>query len=201
MPETVFEAAFRVAKNNGVKEQLPGQEDQVFLFSILKALGTCPQEDWDALGNSCPKAHDWYQTAADANNKSRPIPFPDGFKQAKPVIPPPPPKPVVEIKQPTSHRLQTAVPNVANTPKAQTEPRKEKEKRSKNAGILDEIRKVVIQNPNWNARQVYEYIIANGFPTASQALVSVNVGDIKRVILVAKNLGYWKEANAEKKTA
>lgn len=194
MPESTFDAALRVAKTNGATNQLQGQDDQTFLFLILKALSTCAQDQWDALGVSHPKAHKWYEVAAEANNHQPtplPIPFPDGFKPVK--LSAPPPKPVVTVKQP-----EPVVAALASPPK---ELRKEKEKRSKNSGILDAIRKTIILNQTWNAKQVHEYIVKNGFPDASHAIVAVNTGDVKRVLALVRELGFWKDADAEKKTA
>ena len=194
MPETTYEAALRVAKTNGATDQKPGQDDQAFMFSILKALSTCAQAEWDNLGNTHPTAHVWYQVAADANNKSVLIPVLDGFKP-KIIIktpPLPPPKPVIEVKK--------AEPPKTIPPSPPAPQRKEREKHSKNAGILDKIRETVIINQDWNAKKIHEYITKNGFPDASYAIVAVNVGDIKRVLLVVKALGYWKEKTVETKT-
>lgn len=191
MPETVYEAAFRVAKTNGATDQKQGQDDQAFMFSILKALSTCAQAEWDNLGNTHPTAHVWYQEAADANNKGVPIPLLNGFKPKiiTKAPPPSPPKPVIEVKK-------AEPPKPAATAPAQ---RKEREKHSKNAGILDKIRETVALNEEWNAKRVHEYIIKNGFPNASYAIVAVNVGDIKRVILTLRGLGLLKEVNEVKK--
>ena len=198
MPETTFDVVFRVAKANGVEAQKPGQDDESFLYSILKALSTCPQEQWEAMGFSCPNSHVWYNTGVGANKDSLPIPFPSGFK---PKILTKPPVIKVEPAGGKNSVAPEAVPSVSQGIIAST-PRKEKEKRSKNAGILDAIRKAVILNQDWSAKRVHEYITKNGFPEASYALVAVNVGDIKRVIIAIRELGCWKDRDAtEKKTA
>ena len=186
MPETMFEAVLRVAKTSGGADQLPNQQDQVFLFSLVKALSICPQDQWESLPVS---AHEWYNTAAKLNNESKPIPLPEGFRSinvikhapSPPIAPPQPAKTV-----PKANPVVVAIPE-----------QKERAKRNKNAGILDTIRKTIILNPAWNAKQVHEYVVKNGYPDASQAIVAVNTGDVKRVLALVKELGYWKEAEAK----
>jgi len=190
MPETVFEAALRVAKTNGAQNQLTGQDDQNYLFSVLKALSTCDQDKWDQLGFVCPEAHKWYEAGAIANKNGTPIPFPQGYKPV--ILQKPPQKPVV--KEPVKPPVPVAI--------TKPEPRKEREKQSKNSGILDAVRRTVALNQSWNAKQVHEHLLKNGFPEVSHALVAVNVGDIKRTINVLRELGLMKELDAaEKKTA
>lgn len=197
MPETIFDAVLRVAKTNGGADQLSNQEDQPYLYAICKALSDCAQEMWESLPVS---AHEWYNNAAKMINAGKMVPPPEGFKSALkpiPVIqkPAPPPKPTVQQKaKPEKAAVPTPPPVVEQ---------KERAKRNKNAGILDAIRKTIILNPLMNAKQVHEHIVKNGFPDASLAIVAVNTGDVKRVLALVRELGYWKESVnvEEKKTA
>lgn len=192
MPESIFEAVLRVAKTNGGTAQQANQSDQAFLFSIVKALASCADQEWDSLPVT---AHEWYNTVAKQNNAGKQISNPEGFVSA--------------LAKPAPAKVQTAKPTPAEKPVTVIPPpppvveQKERTKRNKNAGILDAIRKTIILNPNLNAKQVHEVLTKVGFPDASLAIVAVNTGDVKRVIALVQELGYWKEPvnAAEKKTA
>lgn len=183
MPETIYYTALRVAIGKGHSGERDGKSEQDFLLGIVSTIAHLPDPEWERLP---VPVQEWCNNACQLHNIGQPIPLPEGYKPIPPppavVIPPPPPPPSPP-PPPDMHEGREPV----------EAPRKTREKNSKNAGILDAIRKTVILNPNWTARQVHEYLTLNGYPDTKQPIVAVNTGDVKRVITLARELGFWRD--------
>jgi hypothetical protein len=179
---TIFEEVFAVAKVAKIKDQAEGQSEQDFLFSILKAVNTCPDDAWNALSVD---AQLWADIAIKENNARKPIPEPHGYRDYWKKVP-------ASIPVQTSVRVQSVVPNIANVPKSPNIANVPKAK-PKPEGVVSAIRKTIILNPDWPTRKVHEYLVGNGWPNLKLDVVSVNAGDIRRTVAMVKDLNKWKD--------
>lgn len=179
---TIFEEVFAVAKTEGIKDQLPAQTEQDFLFSIAMAIGKCDVKKWDALS---PSAQQWYDKAVHEHNATRPIPEPTGYRQYWKV-----PPLIIEVPTPiTKQQPKIVVQDLAVQAKAIVAVSKAKPKPE---GVVSHIRKTIILNPDWTTRKVHEYLVANGWPNLKLDVVAVNAGDIRKTVEMVKELGLWR---------
>lgn len=179
---TIFDHLFKAAQTLGFEPQAPGQLDKDFMTALLKTITKLPLDTW----NSLPiPAQQWFNEAAGAFSALKPIPPCPGFvsiAEAKGLTA------AQVLNTPQSERVQSVKPNIANIPK---------QKRT-TTGVMDALRKTVILNPDWNTRQVYQYLRDNGFPNAKLDTISVDGGNIRRVIEIARELGFWKDQKDQK---
>jgi len=207
---TIFEEILSVAKaGNGGMDQLPHQSDQEYLLSLVRCIRSCPDEQWESLSKNPedtkedpsklkPEAYaqDWVNYSIRAINGMKEIPYPPGFKEAKQPAPPPPPAPVQPVAPPppvkvVEDKKEVQIPAIKNV--SQIGEVKDKVKREKNVGVLNAIRRTVIEHLDWSAKQVYQYLSENGYPSIKPDIVAVNAGDIRRVCAVVKELNHWKD--------
>lgn len=182
MSDTIFDHLFRVAQTKGVQKQQPGESDQDFLKKVLRAVHGVDEPTW----NSLPiKAQQWYNDAATAVSTANPIPPCPGFngkdeiqKVAETSVPPKGLTAQEALKQ-----------SVQVKPPITAQPKRKREV----TGVMDALRRTVIFHPDWTTRQIFDYLKLNGFPNAKLDTISVDGGNIKRVIQIAKELGFWKE--------
>jgi hypothetical protein len=182
---TVFDSLFNLAQTKGIEKQKPGQTDNDYLISIVRVISKVSDEEWNTL--ALPAAS-WFNQAAPLASAMQILPICPGFigldevnKTATTSIPTKGLTAAEVFKSPAS-RFQSSQPNISNTPK---------EKKS-STGIMDAVRRTVIIHPEWTSRQVYDYLKLNGFPNANLDTISVDGGNIRRVIEIAKELGLWK---------
>jgi hypothetical protein len=189
---TIFEELYKeVEKHAGFKRQSAEQSDEVYIQSLLVVVQKIPELDWNKVTKP---SRDWYNAAAMQWKKDKSIlPCPgflgkDSIKKAELTVTPPQGMTATEalkIKIPESGRMSSTEPNIANTPKSNI-PKKQI------TGVMDALRKTVIIHPEWSSRQVYDYLRLNGYPNAKLDTISVDGGNIRRVIDIMKELG-WKE--------
>jgi hypothetical protein len=209
---TVFEEILATTKNgNGGTDQTPFQGDQAYILSLATCISKCPLEQWKALSTA---ASDWYNLCVRSINGSQLLPLPEGFVSIHGNAPSDAADVAtagLTVNSSASGRIQSSKPNQANTPKTKTDtalPPVKKveqigelkgtaEKRSKNSGILNAIRKAVILHPDWTTKQIHQSLVENGFPDTKLDIVAVNAGDIRRTIAVVKELGFWYEKTGE----
>lgn len=196
--DTIFDNLLSVAATKGVGVQEAGESDDAYIRRILKAVHSVD----DPLWNKLPiKAQQWFNEAATAASTAHPLPPCPGFvgrdqvqKTVETVTPPKglPAKEAIKTQKP-------AKPAVVKPPLA-TEPPKRKREIT---GVMDALRRTVILHPDWSSRQIYDFLRLNGYPNAKIDTISVDGGNIKRVIELAKQMGFWidKDADAKKNDA
>lgn len=196
MSDTIFDHLFRVAQTKGVEKQQPGESDQDYLKKVLRAVHSVDVPVW----NSLPlKAQEWFNEAATAVSSAHQVPLCPGFigkdevQKTVETVTPPKGLSASEALATQTSKTQASRPTISNPTKRKREV----------TGIMDALRKTVILHPEWTSRQLYDYLKLNGFPNAKIETISVDGGNIKRVIELAKQLGYWNEKgnqNVEVKT-
>lgn len=195
---SIFEELTRIS---AVGEQSSGQSDTAYIELILISVGSLSEDDWNKLST---ESQTWFNEAVVKKNKMQPLPECPGFKGSQTSSPrietPPKGLTATEIlSNPTtiiippvhgtdSGRVQSVQPNIANTPK----------QKKKTTGIMDALRKTVVMHTDWTARQIWNHLKANGFPDAKLDTVSVDSGNYRRVIEIAKEMGFWIEKPAVK---
>lgn len=188
---TVFEELYRAAeKHAGFKKQSVEQSDEIYIQSLLVACQKVPDPDWEKVNKL---SRDWYNSAAMQWKKDKSILSCPGFigrdsvKKTIETTTPPQGMTATEalkISLPESGRVQSTEPNISNTPKRLV------------TGVMDALRNTVILHPEWSSRQVLDYLRLNGYPNAKLDTISVDGGNIRRVIEIMKELG-WKEPGKE----
>ena len=174
-------------KATNIGPQKEGQSDINHLVSILQAVADLPAEGWTALPNDVKQ---WFNDAARAHSSAQPLPPCPGFV-GKDTI-----KESLTMKEPTKGKSAKEVfaTQVAPTPQAASiDPSKKK-----TTGVTEVLRRTVILHPDWTSRQLYDYLRNNGFPNAKLDTISVDGGNVRRVIELAKEMGYWKEPETAK---
>ena len=137
----------------------------------------------DQLWNSVPiPAQQWFNDAATAVSTANPVPPCPGFIGLDEV------HRVAEMAEPP--KGMTAK-EVLNTPRPQATVTSSPKAKRQGTGVMDALRRTVILHPEWTSRQLYDYLKLNGFPNAKLDTISVDGGNIRRVIEIAKELGYW----------
>lgn len=183
MSDTIFDHLFRVAQTKGVGKQEVGESDQDYLKKVLRAVNTVDTTIWNTLP---VKAQQWFNDAATAVTTAHTVPVCPGFTGRDEVQ-----KSVETVTPPkglsAQEALKTQKPQIK--PPLQSTPKRKREV----TGIMDALRKTVILHPDWTTRQLYDYLRLNGFPNAKIDTISVDGGNIKRVIELAKQLGYWND--------
>jgi hypothetical protein len=160
---TLYEELFKIVESHGFQPQLEGQTDEQYLMSLLIAVGSIPEDEWDVLCKErklSKAAIDWYNTTAElVNNKVPFVQWPklDGFKGPAPFIP----------------------KKVA----ADTKKRR----------VVKTIRSMLMMRPEMMSREVWKYLDATSFPGIKFDMVSVICSETRSFILLAKELGFWRE--------
>ena len=207
---TVFDEILTTAKaGNGGQDQRPGQPDQVYLLSLVKCIQSCPEEQWKALSQP---ARDWFNLCVRASNGMKPLSEPEGFKKKVEDRIPGAGKDIIVNVAPDFDAPMTIVedkpkPKTVSIPAVKTVAQigqvKDKSKKEKQQGVLNAIRKTVIEHLDWSTKQVHQHLLDNGYPEIKLDIVAVNAGDIRRVVACVKDLGHWQEKNdkVQEKTA
>lgn len=184
MGNSIYDELFKFASAKGFQKQSPGQSDDEHITKLVRAIGSLPKDDWDRIA---VEAKVWFNSAVNPVNRSEAPPLCPGFhgldaiQKAEQTKEPPKGLSALEVlAHPTPSELP-AVKSLANKPKRQP------------TGLMEALRRTVILHPEWKSRQVYDYLKLNGFPEAKIDTISVDGGNIRRVIEMARQLGKWKE--------
>ena len=156
-------------------EQTIDQTDQEYLGILLGNIMTLPDDEWEAVPL---EAQNWFNGAVAARNadtKKNLIPYPPGYTGLE--------GPKKDLSLPPIELKKTPKPPASKAGKKPT------------TGVTDFTRRLIISNPDWNVRQIYQYLLTNGFPNAKLDSISVARGDIRRVMEIMVEIG-WKEPNA-----
>ena len=198
MSGSIFDHLYRVAQTAGVGKQEPGQSDQDYLKRILRAVHGVNEQLW----NSIPvPAQQWFNEAATLVSQAKPIPPCPGFmgkdeiqKTIDTVVPPKGLTAEEALNQPVAPQTdpQKRV-HVASSPQVRPKLADVTKPKRQVTGVMDALRRTVVVHPEWTSRQLYDYLKLNGFPNAKLDTISVDGGNIKRVIEIAKELGFWNE--------
>lgn len=181
---SVFTQLFQAAETVGMKEQKPDQSDNEYLISLLVSISKISAETWDAL--SIP-AQAWCHDATPLANKLQQVPNCPGYvglgqvEKITTTLIPPKGLTATEVFTSPASRFQASQPS--SVPKV----------KKKSTGIMDAVRRTVVIHPEWTSRQVYDYLKLNGYPDAKLDTISVDGGNIRRVIELAKELGLWND--------
>lgn len=168
-------------------QQKPGEPDNDYLKALILVVYKLPDKEfWKLTG----PAQTWFNNAAATDNTLQQIIDCPGFKEQKKEITP---KPIIKAKLAgvTSGRVQALVPNVANVPKTHI-------KTKKNTGVMDAIRRCVILHPDWTTRKIYHYLKEHGWPNINQNTVAIDGGNIRRIIELSREMGFWLDANYQR---
>lgn len=143
------------------------QSDQDYLSGLLEFISELPEDKWNDLSLGI---QEWQNRAAGARNAYEPIPFPIGFKGYE--------------GEPEVVEEEKAVPTPApKTPKTKEVKKSQgRKKRGHTSGVITAIRRTIIRNPRWKAREVYEYVKQNGFPAANLSTISVEICYIRSIM-------------------
>lgn len=187
---TIFDQLYAIAaKCADMKKQGPEHSDEQYLRVLLEVIGDkgkVSNEEWNRL--SIP-AQTWFNDAVVAIRAMKPIPPCPGFigrgesRKITQTSSPPKGLSAVEALASQPSKFQTVPPTFPREKKVVT-------------GVMDAIRRVVILHPEWTSRQVYDYLKSNGYPNAKLDSISVDRGNIHRVIEIMKELG-WQEPQKE----
>lgn len=164
---SIFEELF---KASGSITQRADQNDASYITQVLKAISALPETKWDRLSI---KSREWFNEAAKAVSTSKPLPPCPGFKEQ-------------QIKE-----AEQALEVIKKEEKKLVTQQKEKKKKVV-TGVMDAIRKIVLQHPDWTSRHIHQHLKENGFPNVNLNTVTIDGGNIKRVIILAQGLGLWK---------
>lgn len=159
---TVFEEIIKAAQTVKPISQIPGEDDNVFLYRLIEIVNQVSNTVWDSL--SIP-AQNWFNTAAEAHTGMLQIPACDGFN-----------------------------PGYAPVPKVAYQERKQQKREH---GIVDAIRLAAITHEGWSAKQLYDLLVKD-WPNVKLNTIAVNIGDIYRVMHLARGLGYWNDTPVPK---
>lgn len=161
----IYEQLRHAAETVGWKEAEHLHEpDQKFLESLARAIATVNDNVWNGLHY---EAQFWADRAAVAVNELKSIAIPDGYVERDPKEP----EPKKEEKKTTTATSTTSG--------------------KKSNGVVDAIRKTLIQHPDWTNLHVKEFLATHDWPGVKLETVQVNAGDIRRVIQLARGMGYW----------
>jgi hypothetical protein len=191
--ELIFTQLFKAAKTVGFGKQEIEQSDQEYLISLMRAISTVSDDVWNKL---TPIAQEWFNTAialaneAAKDTKSDPFPLPlsqfcPGFVGKEEA------QKIVETKT-VPKGLSAEEVFSKPLPKIPSKMPASKPGRKATSGITDYTRRLILTHPDWPVRKVFEYLKLNGFPNAKPDNISVARGDIRRMIEISKELGYWK---------
>lgn len=175
---TIFEELFKAAQTVGFKEQ-EKESDQDYLRSLILAVSKVDDKTWEGLSR---KAGEWFNAAANASNAMQAIPPCPGYKQTA-TVPPPPATPPPQVKKEPTKTTRTA-PTTTKTARVS--------KGHKKSGVIDAIRRTIILHPEWTVKQVYDELVKE-FTHLAPETVAVNAGDIRHVIILAREMGFWNE--------
>lgn len=190
---THFEQLLRVA---GIKPPKPSDNKEEFIKALLRVVSTCSDQAWRTLSGD---AQDWFNVAVKKINALQPIPPLEGYtdKEVEPTS-----EANDKLSEPVPVPTKTVKPAPTPAEKAGTTPqmRKTHNKRS-SSGVLDLVRRTTMVHPDWTGRQIFQYAQENGFPQANPETVNVNVSDLKRIIKIAQDLGFWNNDNYTKNSS
>lgn len=183
---TIFEELVKITH---FQIQQPGEPDNDYLKNLVTSVSKLPDNQFWKLSGP---AQNWFNNAASSYTTLKTIPDCPGFKEQQ--------KNKVDIKPVIAGRIQSVAPNIGNTPKAKVVVAKTPEavKIKKNPGVMDAIRRCVILHPDWTTRKVYQYLKENGWPTVNLNTVAIDGGNIRRVIDLAREMGFWLDANYQR---
>lgn len=200
---TVYESLLKAAQTVNFGKQRIDQSDDEYLTALVRAVSTVDDDTWAKIPLD---AQQWYDKAATNINKrdeqipprhENPLPGfvgKDEIKETKATTTPPKGLTATELLSGSrASRFQASTPNPTPTPK---------ERGKKGKGYMDAVRRTVLIHPEWTSRQVYDHLKLNGYPDVKLDTISVDGGNVRRVIELAKEMGYWKseEKAAEQST-
>jgi len=192
---TVYESLLKAAQTVSFDKQRADETDDEHLTGLVKAIQTISDQEWAKL----PKdAQEWYNTAAINVNQAqardeKPRPRDnnpllgfqgkDQIEETKQAESPQKGLSATELLSKTrASRFQASTPN----------PTVKTEKGKKGKGYMDAVRRTVLIHPDWTSRQIYDYLKLNGYPEVKLDTISVDGGNVRRVIELAKEMGFWR---------
>lgn len=185
----LFEELFAAASTKGLKPMSEsGKTGDAYLIDMLVAVSQLSSDVWNGLSTT---AQEWYNAAGTAANKRQPLPPLEGFHETPAATP--------ELVKEKQKPVKTPKPQTQPVTKAVEEPPVVRKQRVfAKTGVIDAVRRTFIDHPDWTARQAHEELVKQ-FPQLALETVMVNAGDIRRVIALAREMGYWNEAKYTKK--
>jgi hypothetical protein len=183
----IYEHLLKAVESAGIVKQGFDQTDDQYLTSIVRAINKLDEEAWRRL--PLP-AEQWFNSAVIAINSLQSIPHPSGYIG----IDSSQRSTTKSNKEPTKSGTAKEVlksPPMTRASIFQTTPGSPPKVKRQITGVMDAMRKAVILHPEWTTRQVYDYLRLNGYPEAKLDTISVDGGNIRRVIQIAKELGLW----------
>lgn len=176
--------------------QTGAQSDEQYIKAFAVAISKIPDEPWSLLPLA---ATDWYSNTARCINAKKPFsewpPCP-GFVSVHPKVKPP--RHAVEIpgikeEEELPEEGVIDVPKSEPFPKAPEPKKRIAPKNSKFSGAIREIRRIVMIHPEWSARTIHKYLDAAEFAGIKFDMVSVVCSETRAMILIAKDLGFWRD--------
>jgi hypothetical protein len=186
--KSIYDTLFDAVKIQGFKEQSLIQTDEEYIKSFARAIAALPNDVWNLLPQEC---HIWYQNTARCINGKRPFenwPKCEGFVS-------------IHIAVPLAETGVVGEPQPAtSTPLAPEKKRRLAPKDSKYVGSIKEIRKIIMVHPEWTARTVHKFMEGAGFAGIKFDIVSIVASETRAMMLLAKELGFWREISIYDKT-
>ena len=195
--DALFTAAKAFTPSEGKKFFIQGMKetDTEYLNRLVQRIAEIPQENFDALQRTeadppdaldtpddqkkpPTPAQEWFNSAADALNESRPVSAPEGFTS--------------RYKTPAP---SAAAPQPAPTPSGPRAPRKRAE-----ITVGKVIRMALINDQSTTMTQIKELLVAAGFKNAKDTTVGAYVSDTRETLRVAAEMGRF-QPNPEQQLA
>lgn len=172
---TIFEELTNIAALHGFKKKLPGQLDEAYLLELIETVGTkFTEAQWGMLSE---ESQEWYNSAVRARNKLQAVVNCPGYDNIETD------RKSWNTQQPPEGKLPEKKPMTNKVPP------------TRKPGVIDAIRRIVVQNPDWTNQQVYDNVSATF--TVKMETVAINTSDIKKTISIARELGKWNDGNKE----
>lgn len=170
---SIFDELVKVTTS---KPQQMGEANIEYLKGLIVKISKLPDEQFWKLSGG---AQNWFNNAAASYTATKTIPDCPGFIEKKKEEEKK--RPVIEASKLPKFR---AAPNTVNTPKEKKVP-----------GVMDAIRHCVILHPDWPSRKVFQHLKENGWPSVNLNTVTIDGGNIKRIIELAREMGFWDDSN------
>jgi hypothetical protein len=173
--KTIFQSFFECVRLQGFKVQDQSQTDEEYIRAFCWAIAKIPADMYNLLPSA---AHTWYSnTARYINNKREYETWPkcEGFVSIHPAPPPP------RLFPPPQKKKRVGP------------------KYSKFKGVIQEIQKMVMLHPDWPARTIHKYLDAAGFSGLSFDVVSVTCSEVRAMMYLAQELGFWRPVSIYEK--
>ncbi len=195
MDMDLHQQLLEAAKSVGFNDKTPGETDDEYLTRLVRTVATVDDPAWNIITKA---GQAWFNDAVDAVNAMQSPPALPGFNTAEVEQPNPEAEPPAEPESKVALPLPATEPQkpMGSLPTTKpTIPAIKQAKRTRvTSGLIDALRRTVIQHPDWSARTVYDHLTKNGFPNANIETVNVNVSDLHKVIAIARELRFWNDA-------